>query len=595
MTILNETRLNTDLCVVGGGLAGICTAIAAARHGIRVVLIHERAMLGGNASSEIRMWVCGARGRNNRETGIVEEIMLENLYRNPTKNYFLWDSILLDFVKREPNIQLLLNTTCMDAEAEKGAFSHGRTVRISRVKAYQMTTQTFYTVDAKYFADCSGDSILAPLTGAEFMYGREAAEEFGENTHVKERDSMVMGMSCLIQGRETTKKVTYTPSEFVTTPTDADVENRPMDIYDSTENFWYLELGGTENTITDAEKTKDRLIPLALGTWNYIKNSGKYNADNWDLEFLGFLPAKRESRRMTGEYVISQRDISDNTVFSDTVAFGGWPLDDHYPAGYYHRGTPNTDFQTPAPYCLPYRALYSRNVENLFFAGRNISMTHTAMSSIRVMATCGLLGQAVGTAAAIACKHHATPHDVYLHHLGTLQETLMNDDCFLPHFQRRLSPLCERTPIRNGSDVLKTGRDRPNRIYGNEVCGFEAENGQTLEYRFERLEQVGGIHMVFDSDLNRDSLPGDFCERGHVTRANVLLESPQMHPPKPLCKAFRLTVLTESGEEELLSVSLNRLRSYHIPLSKPVSAIRLTVLENWGDTPKTNLVSFDFQ
>ncbi|MBQ8141231.1 MAG: FAD-dependent oxidoreductase [Clostridia bacterium] len=592
--MLNQKHIETELCVVGGGLAGVCTAISAARHGVKTVLIHERAMLGGNASSEIRMWVCGARGKNNRETGIVEEIMLENLYRNPTKNYFLWDSILLDFVKREKNITLLLNTTCMDAETEKGDFSHGRTIRIKSAKAYQMTTQTFYTVEAKYFADCSGDSILAPLTGAEFRYGREDAEEFGEKTHVQKPDNMVMGMSCLIQGRETAREVKYTPSEFVTTPSDDDVANRPMDIYDSSENFWYLELGGTEDTISKAEETKEKLIPLALGTWNYIKNSGKYRAENWDLEFLGFLPAKRESRRMCGEYIITQKDISEDVVFPDTIAYGGWPLDDHYPAGYYHRGTPNTDFQTPAPYCIPYRALYSRNVDNLLFAGRNISMTHTAMSSVRVMATCGLLGQAVGAAVSIACKNEIAPHEVYLSHIRELQQLLMADDCFLPHFERDISALCRSTPVLNGSDELKSGQDRANRIYGTEVCGVKIANGAAVEYRFNSPSDINSVHIVFDSDLDRDTLPGDFCERGHVTRANVLLDSPQMYPPKTLCKSFTLAVTTESGEKELLAVDINRNRSYHLPISEPVSSIRLTMNENWGGTDKTALISFDF-
>ncbi len=592
--MLNEKCLNTDLCVIGGGLAGICTAISAARHGIRVVLMHERSMLGGNASSEVRMWVSGAAGKNNRETGIIEEISLENLYRNPTKNYFIFDSILLDFVKREPNIELLLNTTCMDAATEDGDFAHGRQRRIISVKGYQMTTQTFYTVTANYFADCSGDSILAPLTGAEFRYGREAADEFGEDTYVSEPDHMVMGMSCLIQGRETTRKVCYTPSEFVTKLTDADVENRPMDIYDSTENFWYLELGGTENTITEAEKTKDRLIPLALGTWDYIKNSGKYKADNWDLEFLGVLPAKRESRRMCGEYIVSQRDISDDVVFPDTVAFGGWPLDDHYPEGYYHKGTPNTDFKTPAPYCLPYRALYSANIDNLFFAGRNISMTHTAMSSIRVMATCTLLGQAVGTAAAIASKNKITPHDVYLEHIEELQQLLMEDDCFLPHFQRNISDLCKRTPMINGDDSLKSGQDRANRIYNTENCGTQIDNGTFLEYRFASPAKIAAVHLVFDSDLERLTIPGDWNEQMHVTRANVRLDSPQMHLPKTLCKAFRLSVITEGKECEILSVNLNRKRAYHIPINMPITAIRFTMSENWGNTEKTNLIAFDF-
>ena len=162
-----ETRtLSADLCVVGGGMAGICAAIAAARNGAKTVLMQERPVLGGNASSEIRMWVCGAHGENNRETGIMEEIALENLRRNPTKNFHIWDTVLYDFVLREKNITLLLNCACMDAEVEEGDFPHGRTRRICSVTGYQMTTQRFIKVEADYYADCSGDSILAPLTGA---------------------------------------------------------------------------------------------------------------------------------------------------------------------------------------------------------------------------------------------------------------------------------------------------------------------------------------------------------------------------------------------------------------------------------------------
>ena len=164
--MLKKIQLSCDLCVVGGGMSGLCAAIAAAREGSRVVLMHERPVLGGNASSEIRMWICGARGENNRETGILEEIALENLYRNPTKSYAIWDTVLYDMVRREPNITLLLNCTCMDAEIEEGAFSHGRDRRILSVTGYQMTTQQFYVVRAKLFSDCSGDSILAPLGGA---------------------------------------------------------------------------------------------------------------------------------------------------------------------------------------------------------------------------------------------------------------------------------------------------------------------------------------------------------------------------------------------------------------------------------------------
>ena len=587
---------HADLCVVGGGMAGVCCAIAAARHGANVVLMHERPMLGGNASSENRMWVCGAKGENNRETGIIEEIMLENLYRNPTKNFYIWDSILLDFVKREERITLFLNTACMDAKAEEGSFAHGRTRRLVSVKGYQMTTQTFIEVHAAFFADCSGDSILAPLSGAEFDYGREAGSEYGEDTAVTERDKMVMGMSCLIQGRETNRPVPFTPSERITKLTDRDVEKRPMNIYDTSENFWYLELGGAEDTVYDAEKIKDRLIPLALGAWDYVKNSGKYASQNWDLEFLGFLPAKRESRRMRGEYVVTSKDIAEGKIFPDTVAFGGWPLDDHFPAGYYHNGAPNRYIDTPAPYPLPYRCLYSKNVDNLFFAGRNISMTHMAMSSIRVMATCALLGQAVGCAASIAAKYRVSPHDVYLSHLGELQQALMNDDCFLPHFKREISDECLKASLVGADGGIRSGEDRANRIYGTSTVGTAVSHGCPVVYELTGVESVGSVHIVFDSDLDRKTLPGDDCERTHATRASVLLDSPMMHMPKTLCRAFTLTAETEEGEIVLISKDNNLKRAYHVtlPAGKKLLKLKLTLSSNWGGTDKTNLVSFDF-
>ncbi|MBQ4137048.1 MAG: FAD-dependent oxidoreductase, partial [Clostridia bacterium] len=363
--MLNQKVIETDLCVVGGGIAGMCAAISAARHGIKVVLMHERPVLGGNASSEIRMWVCGAHGENNRETGILEEIALENLYRNPNKNWYIWDNILYDFIKREKNITLLLNCTCIDAECESGEFEDNRSIRIKSVTGYSMTTQTMIKVNSRFFSDCSGDSILAPLTGAQFRIGRESADEFGEDTHVKVHDNMTMGNSCLLQGRETTKKVTYTHPESFKKFTDEDFKFREIHPESPWENYWYLELGGNRDTIHDAEDIASELKELALGTWDYMKNSGKYDVDTWELDFLGALPGKRESRRMVGEYIITECDIRDCRIFDDTIAYGGWPIDDHFPMGFYHKNTANTDIKTPAPYPLPYRALYSRNVENL--------------------------------------------------------------------------------------------------------------------------------------------------------------------------------------------------------------------------------------
>ena len=591
--MLQRKALNADLCVVGGGMAGIAAAIAAAREGAKVALVHERPVLGGNASSEIRMWICGAHGENNRETGILEEILLENLYRNPTKNYYIWDTLLYDFVKREKNIELLLNTTGMDAKCEKGDFEDGRDTKITSISAYQLTTQSFVDITAKYFADCSGDSILAPLTGAEFRIGREAASEFGEDTDREKPDNMVMGMSCLVQGRQTDRKVDFIAPDFTTKLTEEDVKNRPMNPYKTIENFWYLELGGIRNDTATTEELRDELVPLALGAWDHFKNSGRYDADNWELEFLGFLPGKRESRRMMGEYIITQPDVTGGKIFEDTVAYGGWPIDDHFPAGYYHKGRPNTNFKTPSPYTLPYRALYSKNVENLFFAGRNISMTHTAMSSIRVMATCALLGQAVGTAAAVAAKYGVTPHGVYKEHLSELQQRLMNADCFLPHFKREISELCKNTEIKGGCECLKNGEDRANVIYNTTDKGVAVKNGNTLEYRLGKEEKINSLHIVFDSDLDRKTIPGDRVEKYHSMRCNVLLDSPTMHLPTTLCRNFKIE-LEKAGYTKTITVTDNLKRYRHITLGESYDTIRLVPLSTWGESEETKVVSFDF-
>lgn len=593
--MLKRKEIKTDFCVVGGGMSGTCAAIAAARNGAKVVLMHERPVLGGNASSEIRMWVCGARGENNRETGILEEIAMENYYRNPTKNYFIWDTVLYDFVLREPNITLLLNCTCMDAETEEGEFEDGRTINIKKITGYQMTTQSFIDVYADYYADCSGDSILAPLTGAEYRIGRESMEEYGEPTHVKAHDNLTMGMSCLLQGRETTEKVVFTPPAWSTKLTKEDFEHRNLNIHKPNENYWYLELGGNRDSIHDTEEISKELIPLAVGTWDYIKNSGDQDADTWDLDFLGFLPGKRESRRMTGEYTITANDVLEDRQFEDTVAYGGWPIDDHYPDGFYHKGRPNTNILPPAPYSIPYRCLYSKNVRNLFFAGRNISMTHMAMSSIRVMATCGLMGEAVGTAAAIAGKYRLTPHGVYKEQLSLLQNTLMDNDCMLPHLRREVSELCQNTELTGGTEAMKNGEDRPHKMYGTTVCGGSVKNGQALEYRFAAPAHVNTVHITFNSDLMRETLPGDNCERTHIMRSNVKLSSPTFYVPKTLCREFVLETETEEGVKTVMKIECNRKRAYQVEIGEKVKAIRLIPKANWGDSEYTDVFSFDFK
>ena len=204
-TKLKTIHHKVDVCVVGGGLGGMSTAISAARHGAKVLLMQDRPVLGGNCSSEIRMWVSGAgtRVRDLQETGIMEEIMLENMHRNPTRNFTTWDALLYEKVKFEPNIELLLNCSCCDAEMD------GTDIKF--IRGFQLTTYLWHEVEAEIFVDSSGDSILAPLTGAEYMVGREAKSEFNEEFGLEVADKHTMGMSLMIQCRETDHPVSYTP------------------------------------------------------------------------------------------------------------------------------------------------------------------------------------------------------------------------------------------------------------------------------------------------------------------------------------------------------------------------------------------------
>jgi hypothetical protein len=195
-----------DVCVIGGGMAGLCAAIASARNGARTCLIHDRPVLGGNASSEIRMWICGAHGEHNKEAGILEEIQLENCYRNPSLNYSIWDSVLYGKAFFQPNLTTLLNCSVFAAEMAGG--------KIASVTGWQLTTQTWHSVRAAQFIDCSGDSILAPLTGATYRTGRESREEFGEDIEPAKADEKTMGNTLLIQVRRTDSPQPFIPPKW---------------------------------------------------------------------------------------------------------------------------------------------------------------------------------------------------------------------------------------------------------------------------------------------------------------------------------------------------------------------------------------------
>ena len=575
-TVERTVAHTVDFCVVGGGLAGMLAAVAAARRGLKVLLMQDRPVLGGNCSSEIRMWALGCHGENHRETGILEEILLENMARNPTRNFSLWDSVLYETVKNEPGITLLLNCSCTGLTMEGD--------RIAAVRGWQLTAYTWHLVRAAYFADCSGDSVLAEPSGAWFRMGREASDEYGESIAPAVADEKTMGLSCLLQARETNAPVPFTPPAWAYSyETEEAFPFRAHDLHDPTFNFWWMELGGEAHTIHDTEAIRDELLKIAFGVWDHIKNHGDHGADNWELDWVGFLPGKRESRRYIGDHVLTQNDVEAGGRFADIVGYGGWSMDDHHPAGF-HTGEPPTIYHpAPAPYGIPYRCLYSKNVENLFVAGRNISATHAAMSSSRVMATCAVLGQAVGTACAIAARDGLSPREVYECRIDALQQALMEDDCYLPGQCLRPRPWCAAASLSGceNAENLRSGVHRP---VDGEDNGCFIPLGQAVVYELAEPRRVEEVHLVFDSDLNRLSCSGHPVLRAYPTLCNRPAGLEPFGFPTTMTRAFRVEYRDGAGAWRILyETADNHQRLARLPAGVETAAVRFIPLATWGD------------
>ena len=561
----------------------MCAAIAAARHGAKVAIIHDRPMFGGNASSEVRMWPMGAKGRDLRETGLFEEIILTNMHRNPTRAYGIWDSVLFEKVKMQEGVTSLLNCSVFDAETKGG--------KILSVTGWQTTTYQHHRVEAAIFIDCSGDSILAELCGAEYRMGREAREEFDESAAPAVADRKTMGNSCLIQVRETPVSIPYTPPKWARSIPDEEVMSTRPHLPDQfrDNNFWWMELGGEEDTIEDAEEIRDKLLALSFGVWDHIKNQGDHNADKWELDWAGFLPGKRESRRYVGDHILCQKEVQAGGKFHDIIAYGGWQIDDHPPAGFDHRGEPTTYYRCPC-FGIPYRCLYSKNIENLMFAGRNISVTHVAMAASRVMATCALLGQAAGTAAAIAMEKGILPRDI-LDHIHLLQKTLMDDDAYLPEHKRTVSQLCQKASLEGESaeiENLRNGVDRPT-AEGENLASVPA--GSNITYRLAEESFVTQARIIFDSDLNRDTVKGGIQEvRDCPTLCNRPLDLKPYTFPATMVQSFE--VLADG--EVIFREDDNHQRLVKIPVARKIRTLTLRPLSTYGEE-KARIFSFDFE
>jgi hypothetical protein len=410
-----------------------------------------------------------------------------------------------------------------------------------------------------------------------------------------------MGMTITLMSRQTTGPVTYVPPVWAEKFTKEKLPHRIPDMMDEHEDFWYLELGGVRNSIADTEELRDELLGVAYGIWDFVKNDpeNREKYANFNLEWVGFLPGKRESRRYVGDHILTQGDIRGERIFEDIAACGGWTMDDHHPEGLRTSETPTIWHPAPSPFGIPYRCLYSRNIANLFFAGRNISVTHVSLSATRELATGSLLGQAVGTAASIARRHGTSPRGVYRDYIPELQEKMMNDDCWLPGLVRKSSALTAQaklTASRGNPETLRNGIDRP---IGETDNGFSLAPGEWVEYRMEKPAPVRRARFVFDSDLNRDTEPeGRMYRRNMFT--TIFLDTKATYVPKTITKNFRISVTLADGTSRVIEVKDNHQRLVYVDIGAgfaggvEATAVRFEPITTWGNT-EAHVFSFELE
>ena len=454
---MRTQTVEADIIVVGGGLAGVSAAVAAARLGRRTVLINNRPVLGGNSSSEVRVWVCGATAHGNqrwaRETGIIGEMYRENQFRNPEGNPVYWDDVVLDIVRREPNLTLFLNTEVLEAEATGPDDAR----RVRSVTGWTMGSEIRTVFRGPLFLDCTGDGLVGRLVGARHRLGKESRSEFGEDWAPEQPVREFLGSTLLFYTKDLGHPVKYVAPESAkdisTTPIPS---SRIIRSGDSGAHYWWIEWGGTLDIVDDNEAIRDELRSVILGIWDHIKNSGEFDADNLTLEWIGNIPGKREYRRFIGDYTLRQQDILEQTSFDDGVAFGGWSIDLHPAEGMYATGAGAVQRFSDGVFEIPFRTLYSVNVDNLLMAGRDISATHIAFGAARVMATCAAMGEAAGTAAALCYAHDATPRELYEHHRAELRQTLLRADASLIGVANEDPSDLARTAAVTASSTLRT-------------------------------------------------------------------------------------------------------------------------------------------
>lgn len=404
-----------DFVVVGGGVAGLSAAVSAARLGCKVALIHDRPVLGGNNSSEVRVHLGGRiEAGPYKELGNLQKEFGPTRGGNAQPGDYYEDEKKQQLVENEKNISLFANYRAIAVEMDGS--------KIKSVIAKHIETGEEKTFTAPIFADCTGDGTIGFLAGADFAMGREAKDEFGEATAPEVADKMTMGSSVQWYSEDQKKPTSFPYFNYGVKFSQESVEKVTM-------GEWTWETGMNYDQINEFERIRDYGLMVVFSNWSYLKNELKENDlfRTRKLAWVAYVAGKRESRRLLGDYILKEDDLTKYVVHEDGTASTTWTIDLHYPDPKNTANFPGEEFKSIAkhspiyPYPIPYRCFYSRNIDNLFMAGRNISVTHVALGTVRVMRTTGMMGEVVGMAASLCKKYNVMPRGIYRYHLNDLK------------------------------------------------------------------------------------------------------------------------------------------------------------------------------
>lgn len=527
---MQKIKEKYQLVVVGGGLAGFCAAVAAARLGTKTCIVQNRPVFGGNSSSEIRVTPHGACAFHAyaRETGILSELLIEEravnheeIFENGWTNS-VWDLTMYNMAVSTPNLTIRVNTDVYDV-----IMANNRTLKavIGKVQNAEIELE----IQAEVFIDASGDGIVADKAGCEWRLGSEAQSEFNEPHAPLVASKNVMGSSIHFKTIDMGYPVPYKAPDWAIKYED------PSFFYKQGRapkqkrgGFWWLEIGVPYDTIHQNEDIRHELTCHALGVWDWMKNKDpkmKEECKNYALDWIGQVPGKRESRRIMGQYLFTEHDPQNRTVFEDEIAFGGWFIDLHTPGGLLaEQSEPASgeDYNTfseyavksyAGPYGIPLRCLISKDVDNLMMAGRNVSTTHAALGTVRVMCTTALMGQATGTAAALSLSKGIPVHESPTKIIKEIQQQLLKDGCFLPNYKNTdendsalkasvsasseayVSELAIDSEAYH--DGLKIWQDQPQ----YEKLRMETRKGQLIAVNTDEINSVG-LFLTNHSDKN---------------------------------------------------------------------------------------------